>query len=313
MLAASPTAGEGISPTLSSRIHSIARNAAASTLGASVVALVVTPLDVVKVRMQAHVCPVGGVVPCADPEHVSGMRDAARKIIRTDGVRGLWRGLNATLALALPTTSLYFTMYESFMSYAAAQDSIGDSTAAVTSGAAARIVTATLASPIELARIRVQAGSHDGVMSIVRSVYREEGLLALWRGLGPTLVRDAPFSAIYWGSYEALKDPSRSPLPTRLVTGENNFGGYLVAGTGAGTLAAVLTVPADVVKTRRQTNDRRTVASTKQATPGEITRLILREEGMRGMFRGVGPRVVKVAPSCAIMMGSYELFKSLLA
>lgn len=296
---------------LSLHARAVARNAAASTLGASVVAVVVTPLDVMKVRMQAHVCPVGGVVPCADPGHVGGMGDALRKVVRADGVRGLWRGLSATLALAVPTTGLYFSMYEAFMSQAAAVDGITDGYAAVLSGASARVVTATVASPVELARIRVQAGDRRGVLAIVKQVYRQEGTRALWRGLGPTLLRDAPFSAIYWGAYEMLKDPMRSPLPSKMLDREHKFAGYLVSGVGAGSLAALLTVPADVVKTRRQA----LVASTSDHGPSgtfDIARAIYREEGAQGLLRGVGPRVVKVAPACAIMMGTYELFKDIL-
>jgi solute carrier family 25, member 39/40 len=290
-------------------VRAVARNAAASTLGASVVALVVTPLDVMKVRMQAHVCPVGGVAPCEDPGHVGGMRDALRKVVRADGVRGLWRGLSVTLALAVPTTGLYFSMYEAFMAQAAAIPAVGDGTAAMVSGAAARLVTATVASPMELARIRVQAGDRQGVLAIVRQVYRQDGARALWRGLGPTLMRDAPFSAIYWGAYEALKDPSRSPLPAKMLEREHKFSGYLVAGIGAGSLAAVVTVPADVIKTRRQAL---ISSADRPAATLDIARAIYREEGSRGLFRGVGPRVVKVAPACAIMMGTYELFKVLL-
>lgn len=306
-----PSDAGAVPPSLGLHVRAVARNAAASTLGASVVALVVTPLDVMKVRMQAHVCPVGGVVPCADPGHVSGMGDALRKVVRADGVRGLWRGLSATLALAVPTTGLYFSMYEAFMAQAAAVDGITDGCAAVLSGASARVVTATFASPVELARVRVQAGDRQGVWAIVKEVHRRDGTRALWRGLGPTLLRDAPFSAIYWGAYEMLKDPTRSPLPSKLLDKEHVFAGYLVSGVGAGGLAALLTVPADVVKTRRQA----LVSSVGDRGPSgtfDIARGIYREEGARGLLRGVGPRVVKVAPSCAIMMGTYELFKDIL-
>lgn len=295
---------------ISSKLHVIARNAAASTLGASVVGLVVTPLDVVKVRMQAHVCPVGGVLPCEDPAHVAGMRDALQKIVRADGVRGLWRGLNATLALAVPTTGLYFTMYEAFMSQATKTTSVSDGMSAVLSGGAARIVTATAASPIELARIKLQAGSSGTVSSIMYRIYREDGIRSLWRGLGPTLVRDAPFSAIYWGTYEYLKDPRRSPMPHSLLSGDRDFTRYISAGIGAGTLAAFVTLPADVIKTRRQAAEHSTAGPTSAI---EIAKATIREEGFRGLFKGVGPRVVKVAPACAIMMGSYELFKILLS
>lgn len=301
-----PRPGDGRSEGIWRHGHVIARNAAASTMGASVVALVVTPLDVMKVRMQSHVCSIGSGVPCVQPGHVDGMRDAFHKVVRADGVRGLWRGLSATLALAVPTTGVYFTVYEAFMARAAATPGVSDGVAAITCGASARVLTATAASPIELARIRVQAGYPGGMFSILKDVYRRDGMMSLWRGLGPTLIRDAPFSAIYWGVYEALKDPVRSPLPERMLGGEHNFSGFLLAGIGAGGLAAFVTVPADVVKTRRQASMGVTEGL---ASPREIARLILQEEGVRGFFRGAGPRVVKVAPACAIMMGTYELFK----
>jgi solute carrier family 25, member 39/40 len=279
-------------------------------MGAVLVGLSVTPLDVVKVRMQAHVCPVGGAPPCPDPGHVGGMGDAMRKIVRTDGVRGLWRGLSATLGLAVPTTAMYFTIYEAFMArhdayYAARGETGVNGVAAAVAGASARLLTASAASPIELARIRIQAGSRGSVVSILREVYRETGLRSMWRGLGPTLVRDAPFSAIYWSVYETLKDPQRSPFPRALLVGDRKFASYLCAGIGAGSLAAIVTVPADVVKTRRQASisSRGSLGATSTL---DISRVIIREEGLRGLFRGAGPRVVKVAPSCAIMMGSYE-------
>lgn len=292
------------------------RNALSSTLGASVVAAVVTPLDVVKVRLQAHVCPVGGAFPCEDPKHVEGSLDAARKIIRTEGVRGLWRGLNVTLLLAIPTTGLYFTLYEAF------RERIGDTfpeastpAAAIGAGAAARIAASSAASPLELARTSLQAGiggPKATVISVLRYVRKTDGLLALWRGLGPTLLRDAPFSAIYWSTYETLKDPQRSILPKRLFTSGTSFGAYLGAGIGAGGLAAMCTVPADVIKTRRQSSfvrgpDGRSIAPTALT----IAERIVADEGIRGLFRGAGPRIAKVAPACAIMMGSYEIFRKL--
>lgn len=280
------------------------------------VATVVTPLDVVKVRLQAHVCPVGGHSPCEDPKHVEGSLDAARKIIRTEGVRGLWRGLNVTLLLAIPTTGVYFTLYEAF------RERIGDTfpeaskpASAIAAGAMARTAACSVASPLELARTSLQAGvggPNATVLSVLRYVKNTDGLPALWRGLGPTLLRDAPFSAIYWSTYETLKDPQRSILPSQLFTSGTSFGVYLGAGIGAGGLAATCTVPADVVKTRRQASfvrgpDGRSVAP-KALT---IARQILYDEGIRGLFRGAGPRIAKVAPACAIMMSSYEVLRKL--
>jgi solute carrier family 25, member 39/40 len=302
-----PGSGGGLTQA---RMWTVGRNATASTMGACVVALAVTPLDVVKVRMQTHVCPVGGAAPCADPQHVTGVRDAMRKIVRSEGPRGLWRGLNATLALSVPTTGLYFTLYQALMAYSSLSVRIPDGFDAAAAGMLARTMTATIASPVELVRVRLQAGSNGTILSILHRAYREEGLRSLWRGLTPTLARDAPFSAIYWGTYETLKNPARSPLPSRMFrNGEPNFVTFLASGVGAGGLAGVLTVPADVIKTRQQAAER---GGMSHSSVAEIARSILRDEGAQGFFRGVGPRVVKVAPACAIMMGSYELFKRIL-
>lgn len=295
----------------------IFRNALSSTLGAGVVGTIVTPLDVVKVRLQAHVCPVGGASPCEDPKHVEGSIDAVRKIIRFEGIRGLWRGLNVTLLLAIPTTGLYFTLYEAFHDHIiATYPDYSKSSTALCAGAASRIATATAASPLELARTNLQAGvggPNATVSSVLRQIRQTQGILAWWRGLGPTLLRDAPFSAIYWSTYEGLKDPKRSILPHRLFATESEFSVYLGAGIGAGGLAALCTVPADVIKTRRQAMIVPSVGAHHSApTPFLIAREIVATEGIRGLFRGAGPRVAKVGPACAIMMGSYELFRKIL-
>lgn len=306
--------------TASSKAMAVFRNALSSTLGAAVVATVVTPLDVVKVRLQAHVCAVGGSSPCADPLHVDGSFDAVRKIVRQDGMRGLWRGLNVTLLLAVPTTGMYFTLYEAFREQLQSRyPDMSDTTSALVAGASARTATATTASPLELARTSLQAGvggRNATVSSVLRQIGRSSGVGAWWRGLGATLLRDAPFSAIYWSAYEGLKDPKRSMLPQRLFSSGGEFGVYLSAGIGAGGVAALCTVPADVLKTRRQAQMAPAVAAVQRAARSKgttaIARQILQTDGVRGLFRGAAPRVAKVAPACAIMMTSYEFFRNLL-
>ncbi|PXF49295.1 Solute carrier family 25 member 40 [Gracilariopsis chorda] len=325
-MSSSPSSDEAVQPpdrnsaTAGGRAMPIFRNALSSSMGATVVATVVTPLDVVKVRLQAHVCPVAGSNPCGDPLHVEGSFDAARKIVRQDGIRGLWRGLNVTLLLVIPTTGMYFTLYEAFREQIQLwHPDMSDTSSALLAGATARTATVTTASPLELARTSLQAGvggPNATVTSVLRQIARSSGIGAWWRGLAPTLMRDAPFSAIYWSAYESLKDPKRSILPHRLFASRSEFGVYLGAGIGAGGLAALCTVPADVVKTRRQALMAPAVASVRGRAPNMgsivIARQILETDGLRGLFRGAGPRVAKLAPASAIMMGSYEFFRNLL-
>lgn len=294
--------------------YSVFQNAVASTLGASAVAIVVTPLDVVKIRLQSHVCPVAGI-PCNDPMHVDGALDAARKIVRSEGVRGLWRGLRVTLLLTIPTTGIYFTLYDNFrMRLERSRPDAPRGLSIVAAGATARVIAATVASPLELARTTLQAGvGGEGatVLSVLRQVRKQDGMLAWWRGLGPTVLRDAPFSAIYWGVYEMLKHKETSILPKWMFDRGGEFGVYLSSGIGAGAIAAFCTVPPDVVKTRRQSSLVRN--GTVDSGSMGVARSIMREEGLRGLFRGAGPRVAKVAPACAIMMGTFETIRKALA
>ncbi len=142
----------------------------------------------------------------------------------------------------------------------------------------------------------------------------------LWRGLGPTLARDIPFSMIYWYGYEHIKlrlvARSVDPLTVSFT-----------AGLLAGSVAAALTTPFDVVKTRVQiishsdtaTEQRLESAYAPKATrhplPSSwaVAQNLFATEGWRGFLTGLVPRIARVAPSCAIMIASYETGKSYFA
>ena len=67
--------------------------------------------------------------------------------------------------------------------------------------------SATVISPLELIRTKMQSQkqSYSELRDCIRSAVETEGWLSLWRGLGPTLLRDVPFSAMYWYNYERGK------------------------------------------------------------------------------------------------------------
>lgn len=74
------------------------------------------------------------------------------------------------------------------------------------SGAIARIVTVLTTSPLEMLRTYLQSKRHvRSIGEVTRSLIRTHGILGLWAGTWPTLVRDVPFSAIYWTVMEKLR------------------------------------------------------------------------------------------------------------
>jgi len=77
-------------------------------------------------------------------------------------------------------------------------------------------------------------------------------------------------------------------------------------------LAAFVTTPFDVIKTRQMVDVYVSHNSTKPAGTVSSLKRILAEEGPRALFAGAMPRLLKVAPACAIMIGTYEYAKALL-
>ncbi|CAG8443640.1 11247_t:CDS:2 [Ambispora leptoticha] len=246
---------------------------------------------------------------------LNGLLDGVIKIVRYEGISSLWRGLSPALVMSVPSTVIYFVGYEYL------RDTIwnrwkgkkADTYAPLIAGACARTVAVTVISPIELFRTRLQGPEGTNgirvVMNGVKSMVRSYGIKSLWRGLGPTLWRDVPFSAIYWTGYESI----RRNIHKRYYMSDDGRGESqefkvaFISGAISGMIAATLTTPFDVAKTRRQ------VALHTNAKNNSMLRImqsVAKEEGFSGLMRGVVPRVGKVAPACAIMISSYVFFTS---
>jgi solute carrier family 25 protein 39/40 len=152
-----------------------------------------------------------------------------------------------------------------------------------------------------------------------------EGILSLWRGLSLTLWRDVPFSGIYWLGYETIKERLRRRreeawallhdhpsgiLLSSAVYGrkedlhvQSTFLDTFIAGATSGAIAAFLTTPYDVGKTRRQVAHTKGLGiGAKDMSMPRILYEICREGGVHGLWKGCTPRMLKVAPACAIMV-----------
>lgn len=305
----------------------------ASGSGALITSFLVTPLDVVKTRLQAQLKPIpkshcylfcNGLMDhlclCTSPgspfrpfpqvphPQFNSTMDALIKIPRYEGFLALWRGLPPTLVMAVPNTMIYFTLYDQLKVMFGFVEGEKNMWSPMFAGTTARTISITCISPIEMIRTKMQARkgfSYKELVTVVRNAIEHGGLLSLWQGLGPTLLRDVPFSAIYWMNYEALKNKF-SYL---------GFSASFFSGLFSGAIAALVTTPFDVIKTHRQIELGELVFN--QAREGKklsVTVLLLfelyKERGWRSLFAGVSARIMKVAPACAIMVSTYELSKS---
>lgn len=213
-------------------------------------------------------------------------------------------------------------------------------------GAISRTLAVSVVAPIDFARTRLQAEaaaaaaarggagggamrgsgvSGGGVVKVFEQFLRRADrrgydlspgrVRALWTGIGPTLMRDVPFSALYWAGVEGVREGitrgrEGRGLPT---TPADAAAINMAAGTASGALAALVTTPLDVAKTRLQVRiaaDAEGFRSRGElaATAGEL-RAVAREGGVSALFTGVVPRVARLAPSCGIVLVSYEVVK----
>lgn len=136
------------------------------------------------------------------------LQEGFYQIVRYEGVRTLWRGLTPTILMTVPGVTLYvsvllfftisyFTLYEQLQFYI---------NFPLFSGALARIITVLATSPLEMLRTYLQSKRDvRGITEVTHSLVRTRGFFGLWSGTWPTLVRDVPFSAIYWTLMERLR------------------------------------------------------------------------------------------------------------
>lgn len=117
--------------------------------------------------------------------------------------------------IAVPSQTVYMVTYDTLRKTLPIPKAL-DPTSSLTplvSGILARTLVSSLSSPVELLRTRLQSTPSDpsvphtlrSTMSGIRTMVGKEGLRSLYKGLGPTLWRDVPFSGLYWAGFEGLK------------------------------------------------------------------------------------------------------------
>ncbi|KAK3243672.1 hypothetical protein CYMTET_46684 [Cymbomonas tetramitiformis] len=223
----------------------------ASSCGIVLTSVFLNPLGVIKIRLQSAA------------EQKDTVLNVARNVYRTEGLRAFWRGINANLIASVPTSAVYMVCYEASRDVLTTEEISGDLApyGAMTAGFLSRLITATMSAPLEVVRTRQSGGSSNNVLQELRKIVEAKGSRGLFTGLGASIARDAPFSAIYWGWLEWTKGhminkqwPPPFTIDPKDASGERRLasGGMLVCAGSAGMVAAATTHPFDVIKTRAQ-------------------------------------------------------------
>lgn len=166
--------------------------------------------------------------------------------------------------------------------------------------------------PLEIVKIRLQiqgevaktvdAAPKRSAMWIVRNL----GLVGLYKGASACLLRDVPFSAIYFPTYSHLKKDFFGESATNKLSVLQ----LLTAGAIAGMPAAYLTTPCDVIKTRLQVEARKGEA--QYTGLRHAAKTIWKEEGFTAFFKGGPARIFRSSPQFGFTLAAYEMLHNLL-
>lgn len=135
-------------------------------------------------------------------------------------------------------------------------------------------------------------------------IVRNLGLVGLYKGASACLLRDVPFSAIYFPTYAHLKKDFFGESPAKKL----GILQLLTAGAIAGMPAAYLTTPCDVIKTRLQVEARKGEATYTGLR--HAARTIWKEEGFTAFFKGGPARIFRSSPQFGFTLAAYEALQT---
>ncbi|KAJ1025096.1 hypothetical protein NDA16_002603 [Ustilago loliicola] len=304
---------------------------AAGALSGLTVDLLFFPIDTIKTRLQS-----------------------AQGFWAAGGFTGVYRGLASTAVGSAPGAAVFFTTYESMKPALArwmpgvfgSEGSLGPAGVHMASASIAEVAACLIRVPTEVIKSRQQTmtyGKGTTTFQAFKKVFQEAGIRGYYRGFGSTVGREIPFTCIQFPLYERLKlemarsransqsaptpslqvgDRSRSMSDQELVRNLPTWQAGL-AGSIAGAIAAGLTTPLDVVKTRIMLHTKRSAISTSTtsaiaATAAEtlprgvntdIVPTLLhigRTEGVKALFSGFLPRTMWIGLGGAVFLGTFD-------
>uniref|UniRef100_A0A8C4R400 Uncoupling protein 2 n=1 Tax=Eptatretus burgeri TaxID=7764 RepID=A0A8C4R400_EPTBU len=173
--------------------------------------------------------------------------------------------------------------------------------------------------PLDTAKVRLQiqgesltlstgsralvAGQYHGVFGTIATMIRTEGPRSLYNGLVAGLQRQMSFASVRIGLYDSVKAFYTSGAE------HVGLGSRILAGCTTGAMAVTFAQPTDVVKVRFQAQQRTAGSVKRYSGTMQAYRIIAREEGVRGLWKGTGPNITRNAVVNCAELVTYDIIK----
>ncbi|POS82926.1 mitochondrial carrier [Erysiphe pulchra] len=291
---------------------------------------VVSPLERLKILHQ--------IQKAGRNEYKMSVGKGLMKMWKEEGWRGLTRGNGTNCIRIIPYSAVQFGSYNFYKKFFEPSPGADlNSFRRLICGGAAGITSVFFTYPLDIVRTRLSIQSAPfvsktqhantklpGMWNTMLIMYNTEGgILALYRGIIPTIAGVAPYVGLNFMTYELIRSyftPEGEKNPSSIRK--------LAAGAISGAVAQTCTYPlcvflpcvplksitnsqSDVLRRRFQINTMTGMGYEYKSIPDAI-KIIISQEGIRGMYKGIVPNLLKVAPSMATSWLSYEITRDLL-
>jgi solute carrier family 25 carnitine/acylcarnitine transporter 20/29 len=312
-------------------------------VGGACSVLIGHPFDLIKVRIQTS-----SICTTTTTKNGGSITEMLCQTIRSEGVRGLFRGVSAPLVTVVPVTALSFWGYDigqqlvhwyknsedqndgQFPTPATALSTVEIGIA----GAVAAIPATFIIAPTERIKCLLQVQQHHqhhhpqkkqyykGSLDCTKQVLKEGGIKSLYKGTIMTLVRGIPGTMAYFAMYEYSKREiillqnntnfnDNNINPTSSSEQELSLVAIIIAGGLAGMAYWSIGIPiiADVLKSRYQTAPLGTYTGYKHVYQ---TLIAEKPAGYTGLFKGYKPAIVRAIPASMARSLGMELTRKVL-
>ncbi|XP_029410119.1 mitochondrial glycine transporter isoform X2 [Nannospalax galili] len=180
-------------------LHPVIKAFLCGSISGTCSTLLFQPLDLLKTRLQT-------LQPSDHGSRRVGMLAVFLKVVRTESLLGLWKGMSPSIVRCVPGVGIYFGTLYSLKQYFL-RGHPPTALEAVILGMGSRSIAGVCMSPITVVKTRYESGKYgyESIYTALRSIYCSEGHRGLFSGLTATLLRDAPFSGLYLMFYSQTK------------------------------------------------------------------------------------------------------------
>lgn len=244
---------------------------------------ITSPLDVVKMLMQ--VSSKGG-----------NINEILGKLWKEDGIAGFWRGNMAACVRLGPQSAIKFFVVEELQRLVGGGKPLTGIQRTIC-GSSAGVISQVLTYPLDVVRTRITVNpkKYNSIFGAMATIAKEEGPLALYAGLIPTVAGVIPYEGAQFYAYGGLKNFYTTKIaPGKQVTPFVNC----MIGASAGCFSQIFSYPFDVVRKRAMLKDENGKPLFNGMVDGFVK--ILQKEGPAGLYRGFLLNLVKGVPFAAL-------------